>query len=138
MKKYDFDQSLGYLTGRLNARIYKDFREKLGEHGVTLGEWSVLINCYNGHDSLSSIAEILGVDLAAIKRMIDSLEEKKLIERTLCGHDSRFKTLLLTSLSLELIPKLIKQAESVNQKYLSCLNLNERELLLGLLRKVSC
>jgi DNA-binding MarR family transcriptional regulator len=52
---------------------------------------------------LSSLAELTGLSLSRVSRIMDVLEERKLVERRLCPSDARARNAWLTDAGLELL-----------------------------------
>ena len=52
---------------------------------------------------LSTLAELTGLSLSRVSRIMDVLEERKLVERRLCPSDARARNAWLTDAGLELL-----------------------------------
>jgi DNA-binding MarR family transcriptional regulator len=52
---------------------------------------------------LSTLAELTGLSLSRVSRIMDVLEERKLVERRLCASDGRARNAWLTDAGLELL-----------------------------------
>lgn len=97
--KYDLQYSLGYrmtYVARLNERRFEGM---IAEHGLSRLAWCVL--CALEYEDLSrpsDIADFIGVDRAAISRVIGQMEAKDLITRRLAAGDARARAIEITAL----------------------------------------
>lgn len=99
LTKYDLQRSLGYrmtYVARLNERRFEGM---IAEHDLSRLAWCVL--CALEYEDLSrpsDIAEFIGVDRAAISRIIGQMEAKGLITRRLASGDARARAIEITAL----------------------------------------
>ena len=94
LTKYDLQRSLGYrmtYVARLNERRFEGM---IAEQGLSRLAWCVL--CALEYEDLSrpsDIADFIGVDRAAISRVIGQMEAKDLITRRLAAGDARARAI---------------------------------------------
>lgn len=99
LTKYDLKRSLGYrmtYVARLNERRFEGL---IAEHDLTRLAWCVL--CALEYEDLSrpsDVADFIGVDRAAISRIIGQMEAKGLITRSLASGDARARSIEITAL----------------------------------------
>lgn len=99
LTKYDLQRSLGYrmtYVARLNERRFEGM---IAEHDLSRLAWCVL--CALEYEDLSrpsDIAEFIGVDRAAISRIIGQMEARGLITRRLAAGDARARAIEATAL----------------------------------------
>ena len=87
------------LTRRLEAELE-------AEHGLSLSALELLGRLAAADDrmlTLSHLAEGCGLSLSRISRIVDSLEDRKLVERRRCPNDARARNAWLTDAGLELV-----------------------------------
>lgn len=99
---YRLHNRIGFKVTRL-ARIMEARLEKgLSRHGITRLMWCVL--CGVGLENVktpSTLAEYIGIARPAISRLLKSMEERGLVERTSPDDDKRYTELALTALGRE-------------------------------------
>ncbi len=78
--------------------------ELQAEHGITLGDYEVLVHLSEGPDNavrMSELAESLRLSPSGITRRIDGLVKSGLVERRPCPSDRRGSNAVLTPLGLK-------------------------------------
>lgn len=97
--KYSLQRSLGYrmtYVARLNERRFEGM---IAEHDLSRLAWCVLCALeYEGLNRPSDIADFIGVDRAAISRIIGQMEDRGLITRRLASGDARARAIGITDL----------------------------------------
>lgn len=76
------------------------------EHGLSLSALELMGRLAASEGRilrLSSLAELTGLSLSRVSRIMDALEERKLVERRLCPVDARARNAWLTDAGLELL-----------------------------------
>jgi DNA-binding MarR family transcriptional regulator len=86
--------------------------------------------------SQSALAKQLGVNRAAMVKVIDALELQQLIERSPTDGDRRSYSLLITSQGQSKLKVLQRKTEKYEQALTQALTEPERQLLMSLLDKV--
>ena len=113
MDENDFTltDSAPYCITRLYQLVNDKFTKTLKEFYITPSQWCILMCVFEGKsETPAQIARQIGVDGAAITRLLDRLEKKNYIERKRDGLDRRSLKVLLTPQAIQLIPKLITAA----------------------------
>lgn len=83
-------QSLGYWVSLLSRSMEAQFSRRLAPHGLTRMAYAVLgVIVFDGKTTPKHIAEFLGLDRAAVTRLLDKLEEQDLIRRDRDRNDRR-------------------------------------------------
>jgi DNA-binding MarR family transcriptional regulator len=119
LQTFDLHDTVGYLVARLFHAMHQEFSRGLAAHGVTPPHWATLITLYQKKASTpGGLARYLGVDRAAITRILDRLEEDGLVVRK-PGTDRRSLSLDLTPAGRELTPRLAEVAHLIRDKFLS-------------------
>lgn len=129
-------ESLGYWVFRLNRAMYAAFSDRLAALGVTPPEWTALAHAGRGGVTPLALAEQMGIDRAAVTRVIDRVEAKGLVRRTPHPTDGRSTVVELTRRGRDLLPKLVEASQATNRSFLGLLAEGESRTLLGLIRKL--
>ncbi|HTD03194.1 MarR family winged helix-turn-helix transcriptional regulator [Undibacterium sp.] len=104
---YQVEDSVGYLLARSKTMLSKSINESLAQLGITAAQGSVFMMLAMGKcNTAADLARDLFIDSAAMKRMVDRLESKGLMERIPDMHDKRLFKLELTDTGKELVQKL--------------------------------
>lgn len=90
----------------LQAKAHRKLRQEvsllLSPFNLNLLEWALLgIVAADTTVRITSAASELGVEIPMITSLLNSLEEKKMIERSVDQQDKRKRTLTLTKLGIE-------------------------------------
>jgi DNA-binding MarR family transcriptional regulator/DNA-binding CsgD family transcriptional regulator len=128
--------SFGYWVFRLNRAMHAAFVVRLAALGVTAAEWTVLRQTGRGGVTPVALADHMGIDRAAVTRVVDRLAEKRLIRRTPHATDRRSTVLELTDRGAALVPELVAASRATNESFLGLVSRAEADALLGLLRKL--
>ncbi|TBR26261.1 MAG: MarR family transcriptional regulator, partial [Reyranella sp.] len=79
----DLETHLGYWLRFVSNHVSHSFSLKLQARGVTVAEWVVLRDLFDGdHVPPSALADRLGMTRGAISKLADRLIAKDQIERT--------------------------------------------------------
>ena len=113
MLQHGADGSLGFLlnkgTQALHRRLNRDFMS--GGFDITHDQWSVLVYLFHcDGNSQHEIAEQTFRDKVSITKIIDNLEKRELVYRTVDEKDRRVKRIFLTKKGKVLVPSLRKVA----------------------------
>ncbi len=128
--------SFGYWVYRVSRAMHAAFKARLAAFGVTSAEWTVLIQTGRGGMTPVALADHMGIDRAAVTRVIDQLETKTLVRRTPHPTDRRSTVLELTAGGADLLPQLVAASNETNESFLHFLPPAEAEALLALIRKL--
>jgi MarR family transcriptional regulator for hemolysin len=119
--KYDFDHSLGKITMQVSKTLGKNLVAKFNKNGIKInaGQWSIISMLYmKKRMTQKDIGNLLGIDKVMIKRIIDQLEIKAIIERKPSESDKRFNYIHLTPSGVKIYLKLRPYAqETLNEAY---------------------
>ncbi len=101
---YDHNQSLGYLTGIASRLLSNHLARKLHEAGIdmTAEQWGAIIILLNSEAMTQrQLGERLHLEKSSVSRLINGLEKRGWIERTLDPNDSRQRIVTPTPLALD-------------------------------------
>ena len=109
-KRLDLDilpDLLGYQLRRAQTLIYASFSEALSKHGLTHGQFGLLIVAgANPGSTQTALANVFGSNRSVIVRMIDKLEHAGLMARTQQRSDRRSNAIVLTDRGTALVATL--------------------------------
>lgn len=104
---------IGYALRRAQIAIYRDFFATVGADGITPPLFAALVLISeNPGINQSRLGEVLGVNRAAAKALVDRLAEPKLVERQASPSDRRANTIRLTPVGQARLDDLIRQVQA--------------------------
>lgn len=128
---------LGYWLRFVSNHVSHAFSLKLQARDVTVAEWVVLRELFDGDGaSPSGLADRLGMTRGAISKLADRLIVKDLIERTVSTEDRRQQTLALTAAGRKLVPVLSALADRNDTEFFGHLKPAEHAALRKILRDI--
>lgn len=126
---YCFYKSAFKLRENLNTQLLK-----MGLIGPHLGILRLLQ--IDGSLSQIDLGECMGIDKATMVKLIDHLEELKLLDRTTSTSDRRLKMIEITQKGHQVLEKASAIRQNTEDQFLSTLNPQEREQLLKIIPKL--
>ena len=123
------EQHLGYWLRYVSNHVSHAFALKVAARGVTVAEWVVLRELYDGESAPSAVADRLGMTRGAISKLADRLIAKGFILRRASAGDRRFQTLALTRQGRALTPKLAALADQNDEEFFAPLDRATREAI---------
>ena len=130
------ESHLGYWLRYVSNHISHAFALKLEGRGVTVAEWVVLRELYDGESAPSALADRLGMTRGAISKLADRLIAKELIARRANAGDRRFQSLALTRQGRAALPKLAALADENDEEFFAGLDLETRETIMGAMKEI--
>ena len=127
---------LGYWLRYVSNHVSHAFSLKLAARGVTVAEWVVLRELYEGETAPSALADRLGMTRGAISKLADRLIVKALIVRRATAGDRRFQSLALTRQGRAVIPKLAALADENDQEFFAALDRETRETIAAAMKDI--
>ena len=106
MQVSPLESHLGYWLRYVSNHVSHAFALKLAARRVTVAEWVVLRELYEGASAPSALADKLGMTRGAISKLADRLIAKDMIVRRANGADRRFQSLALTRQGRAIGPEL--------------------------------
>ena len=120
---------LGYWLRYVSNHVSHASPGRSRERGVTVAEWVVLRELYDGESAPSAVADRLGMTRGAISKLADRLIAKGFIARRASAGDRRFQTLALTRQGRALTPKLAALADQNDEEFFAPLDRATREAI---------
>jgi DNA-binding MarR family transcriptional regulator len=133
--KTSIHQSIGYWTGLLARSMEAEFSRRLAPHGLTRMSYAVLgAMAFDNRTTPSDIAEFLGVDRAAVTRLLDKLESQNLISRSNRTDDRRSISINATPQGRELALEMQVHSLAVNAQFSGALDPGEQDKFIEMVR----
>lgn len=128
----------GYLIRRALQHHNAIFTEETHDCDITAPQFGALraLNECPGIDQ-ATLADLLSLDRATVGGLVDRLESKGLVQRTLDANDRRARRLHLTPRGRVLLKQLRPSLDRVTERMLEPLGPEERELFLDLLERIA-
>lgn len=133
----ELDDTLGFILGRVSRKVHYRLDEIFKSHHMTIEQWVGLrIIHEEGPLCQKELADRMEKNQNTVKALVDRLEDKGLIRRTVDPRDKRNLTLTLTDRGLTLLQSLYPLETEVNQIIEGILTPKQTETLKSLLLKL--
>ena len=130
------DAHLGYWLRCVSNQVSHAFSLKLEEMGITVAEWVMLRELYDGDRRPSALAERLGLTRGAISKLSERLVAKLMITQQASADDGRGWMLGLTDLGRAVVPTVAALAEQNEEEFFGGLDRPTREVLFSVMREI--
>jgi DNA-binding MarR family transcriptional regulator len=125
---------LGYLVRRAQIWIFQDFIRTLAEVNIRPAQYSVLIVIEaNPGLSQTTLSETLGIERAHLVHLLDSLEERKFVQRCRSKSDRRSHILSLTAQGRSALARIKVMADEHERHLAQKVGVRSHKTLLRLL-----
>jgi DNA-binding MarR family transcriptional regulator len=132
-------KSSGFLLARLGLAFKAKALARIEQEGFDAHHYSVLAILAEGaRETQSTIAEALDVDPSRLVALLDSLEERGLIERQRDPHDRRRHVVSITADGKRQLHRLRAVAGRLEDDFLAPLSPDDRETFHSLLLQLAC
>ena len=135
-KPVRWNRILGYWIRYVSNHVSHAFSLKLAAVEVTVAEWVVLRELYDGESAPSALADRIGMTRGAISKLAERLIAKGLIVRRAGAGDRRFQSLALTARGRALTPKLAALADENDREFFAGLDLEARETIAAAMKEI--
>lgn len=130
-------QSIGYWASLLSRSMEAEFSRYLAPHGLTRMSYAVLgAMVFDNQLTPSGIADVLGVDRAAVTRLLDKLEAQALIARDRDKGDRRSILLQVLPRGEALAREVREHSRSVNARFTNALTPDETDRFVELAKRM--
>jgi len=124
-----------FILSKANQRVYATFKSKLQSYGLTPMQGLVLHALYEEEGlSAGELGKRLGLDSATLSGVLDRMAESGWITKNAVTADRRVLNIQLTDKSQNCREKFVKDTEELNQEILSRYSMEERLLLMRMLK----
>ena len=124
-----------FILSKANQRVYATFKSKLQSYGLTPMQGLVLHALYEEEGlSAGELGKRLGLDSATLSGVLDRMAESGWITKNAVTADRRVLNIQLTDKSQNCREKFVKDTEKLNQEILSRYSMEERLLLMRMLK----
>lgn len=125
----------GHLARRLQQLAVALFNEEVAELSLTPVQYSALhAVCKQPGIDQKTLAQTISYDAATIGGVIDRLESRELVLRTVSPHDRRVRLISPTAGGLQLLEAVIPRVLQTQDRLLEPLSPSERKELMRLMR----
>jgi DNA-binding MarR family transcriptional regulator len=137
VETYHVETSIGYLLQQVRTAMGDSLDAELADLGISWAQWKVLICIHFGDKPTSAnLCRILEMDTGSMTRMLDRLEEKKLIQRNRCVQDRRVIYISLTDAGKAMVPEMLDAVVKVMNYLLVDFSAEEVTLFKSMLRRI--
>ena len=127
---------LGFWLRYVSNQVSHAFTQRLEQRGITVAEWVVLRELFDGDMIPSALAERLGMTRGGISKLADRLTAKALIARRPNGDDRRYQALALSSAGKALVPELARIADDNDAEFFAHLTPDQRNTIEFVMRDI--
>lgn len=134
---YDFTQQVGFLLRLAYQRHSSIFASRMPAD-ITQTQFAALVALYkHGHCAHNALGQLICLDAATIKGVVDRLHARGLVETWTNENDRRSRTVTLSADGRRLVETVVDAASEITRETLSPLSPEEQTTFLGLLRRLS-
>lgn len=128
----------GYLLMNISKRLKHDLNQALIEKGITVQQWAVIQQIYQRKQvTATELVQLLDMDKPTASGIVQRLEKKGLLAKSNNPSDKRSFLLSLTATGKEILKESQNISDSIVEKHISVLSIQEQEVLNDLLSKIS-
>ncbi|HWF97800.1 MAG TPA: MarR family winged helix-turn-helix transcriptional regulator [Steroidobacteraceae bacterium] len=130
------DTHVGYWIRCASSQVSHALSRKLERKGVTLAEWIVLRELYEGARRPSALAHALGLTRGTISKLAARLVANLMITQQASGADGRAQMLALTDLGRTTVRVLAVLVDDNEEEFFGDLEPGTRALIVATLREI--
>ena len=135
---YDRRAQVGLLLNRVKAAIQGALDRELAPYDLTAAQYVVLLTLASERaETGAELCKVLSYDPGAMTRMLDRVEQKKLLKRVYSQENRRRVRLELTEQGQAVYPELQARAAAVMERVLGPFSAQELDQLEGFLLKMA-
>ena len=133
-KPVRLDETLAHWAARLSWAARGAMERRLRKHGLTPPMMAALLALGTGCDRGTDLAKLMGVDAAAVTRLLDRLGDLGYISRCEVKGDRRSRKLSLTAKAEALLPQLREVSMDMEAGLTQSLSPGEKAVLIAQLK----
>jgi DNA-binding MarR family transcriptional regulator len=130
------ESHLGYWLRFVSNQVSQSFSDRLRGQDVSVAEWVLMRELYDGERAPSALAQRIGLTRGAITKIADRLIAKSFVTRTASETDARSQMLALTRQGRALVPKLAAIADRNDAEFFGHLSPRERIAIEGAMKNI--
>lgn len=135
--RFDPHEGLGYLVGNVRRALLEALERELAPHGITAPQAIVLFQLAHGEAShAAEFCRILQYDPGAMTRLLDRLERKGFLRRARAAQNRRMVRIELTAAGRAAVPRVMRAAIGVFNRFLAGFSKSEVRQLIGFLKRL--
>ena len=135
-RAYVLEEQVGFILRQASQRHAVLFAERMVDE-LTPTQFTALVKLFTeGVVSQNRLGRLTAMDAATIKGVIDRLSARGYIEAAVDPADARLRLLTLSARGREVVERALPAAAAITEATLAPLNDEEREQLIGLLRRL--
>lgn len=135
---YDRRAQIGLLLNRVKASIQGALDRELAPYDLTAAQYVVLLTLASDRaETGAELCKVLSYDPGAMTRMLDRVEQKKLLKRVYSQENRRRVRLELTKQGQAVYPELQARAAAVMERVMGPFSAQELDLLEDLLQRMT-
>ena len=133
----DLEDLIGYNLKRAYVIVQTDFREALGEDGMSGRVFTALSLCVRYPNiTQSELARMIGIERSGLVAIVDQLESKNYLRRAAVPGDRRVQALVPTEDGMTAYRKVLQAVREHEARLFTNMSSDEIETLLRLLKKI--
>lgn len=133
----DIKQNLGFYIQRISRLITYKHNEMLEEEGITFSQFKVLMTLWEkDHRTQNEILEEILVKPSTLSGLINILEKKKLLIRTVDTKDGRIRRISLTEKGRSLEKISLQIIDDLEKEISKSISEDEKEILIEMLSRI--
>ena len=114
-REYELSDSTGHLMLSVISEVKRQFMHRAEAYGVTSQQCPPLMLLYRGIcGTPSEMARAMGIDVGAVSRLVDRLENKGFVQRIPHERDLRSVRIELTEAGRRVAPRLLEASKHAN------------------------
>lgn len=130
MKKYDPEQSIGFLIHDLYRLIRQDFHRRVKHNGLTQEQWRALVHINRNEGcSQATLAALMDIRPITLSRLLDKMEQADWVERRPDPSDRRAIQLFIREKAQKMLVEMSIQALETRKKALDGLSKKQQQEL---------
>ncbi|KUP90835.1 MarR family winged helix-turn-helix transcriptional regulator [Tritonibacter horizontis] len=137
LESSDLEELFGYNLKRAYIIVQNDFREALGQDGLSARVFSALsLTVKYPNITQSELARMMGIERSGLVAIVDELEGRGCLSRVQVPTDRRVQALVPTDNGRRLYQETIAAVRAHEDRLFSDMTESEKTTLLALLKKI--
>lgn len=132
------EMHVGYWLRCVSNQFSQSLSRKVEDKGVTLAEWVLMRELYDGARRPTTLADKLGLTRGAISKLAERLVAKLMVtQESIPGlGDGRYQMLALTDLGRSVVPVLAQHADQTDHEFFGDLDPRMCALIVSAMRGI--